>query len=113
LNNGACWRPTRRTGAIGRALGRTTKPLSLLLAPTSAPKRPEAPTRAQKSAIIQMGNLYHKANFYRDRTGFYLSFRVKKKKEKGKGKRYFLYYKNGRYHIFDLDLRKKGHQQRY
>jgi len=36
-----------------------------------------------------------------------------KKKLKNKKKRYFLAYKNGKYHLIRLDLKKKGHEQKY
>jgi hypothetical protein len=36
-----------------------------------------------------------------------------KKSAKPKIKRYFQYYRNGKYYFIDLDLKKKGHQQKF
>ena len=36
-----------------------------------------------------------------------------KKDKKTTGKRYFLHYQKGKYYLINLDLKKKGHQQKF
>ena len=70
-------------------------------APRQRPWAPQSAERgAQSSPPFKMEN-------------YVISFKARKKSKPKNKKRYVLVYEKGRYLIKDLDLKKKGHQQRY